>query len=281
MNRTRVATAAAAAVTTLALVAAGPASAAAGRAARPDQATAHPHHARPTIVLVHGAWADGSSWDAVTRRLRHEGYDVRIAPDPLRGVATDTAALKAYLSTVKGPVVLVGHSYGGIVISNAATGNKNVKSLVYVDAYIPDTGETLAELTGAEDGSALNVPDPGTVFDFVPIPDSGGDVDLYVKPELFPKIFAGGVDAHEAAALAAAQRPLAASALEEPSGAPAWKSIPSWALIGTADRVLPPAEQSKLAERAHARTVKTDAPHLSMVPEPDAVTELITDAARH
>ncbi|MGX1546133.1 alpha/beta fold hydrolase [Streptomyces adustus] len=125
------------------------------------------------------------------------------------------------------------------------------------------------------------MPDPSTVFDFVPIPDGGGNVDLYVKPELFPKIFIAGINPHKAAALAAAQHPLAANALEDPSSAPAWKNIPSWALIGTADKVLPPAEQANLAARAHAHTVEVHAPHLSMVAKPNAVTELITNAARH
>ncbi|KUJ42245.1 hypothetical protein ADL25_15055 [Streptomyces sp. NRRL F-5122] len=151
-----------------------------------------------------------------------------------------------------------------MVISNAATGNKNVKSLVYVDAYIPAAGETLGQLTGAEEGSALNVPDPGTVFNFVPISNGGGNVDLYVNPELFAQIFAAVIDPHKAAVLAASQRPLAASALEEPSGAPAT-----------------PAEQTYLANRAHAHTLKINAPHLSMVAKPNVVTDLITDAARH
>ncbi|MFE0546448.1 alpha/beta fold hydrolase [Streptomyces sp. NPDC058891] len=271
MNRIRSVVAAAAAAAGALVLIAG--------ASDTAQASDHTHHARPTIVLVHGAWADGSSWNAVTEQLQHQGYTVKVPPNALRGVATDSENLKAYLSTIEGPIVLVGHSYGGMVISNAATGNKNVKSLVYVDAYIPDTGETLGQLTGAEEGSALNVPDPSTVFNFVPIPNGGGNVDLYVKPELFPQIFAAGIDPHKAAALAATQRPLAASALEEPSGAPAWKSIPSWVLIGTADKVLPPAEQTYLANRAHAHTVKVNAPHLSMVAKPNVVTDVITDAA--
>lgn len=241
----------------------------------------HTHHNRPTIVLVHGAWADGSSWNSVTERLQHQGYTVKVPPNTLRGVATDSANLKAYLKTIKGPIVLAGHSYGGVVISSAATGNKNVKSLVYIDAYIPDKGETVAQLTGAQPGSALNVPDSSTVFNTVPIPGGGGNVDLYVKPELFSKIFGAGINPSQAAVLADSQRPLAAGALNELSGAPAWKSIPSWALIGTADEVLPPAEQRFLTHRAHAHTVQVDAPHLSMVAKPDAVTHLISDAARH
>jgi pimeloyl-ACP methyl ester carboxylesterase len=239
----------------------------------------HSHGAKPTIVLVHGAWADGSSWSAVTERLQKRGYTVDVAPNSLRGVTTDSDNLRAFLETIKGPIVLVGHSYGGMVISNAATGNDNVKSLVYVDAYLPDKGETLGQLTAAEPGSALAVEDPSTVFNAVNIPNGGGNVDLYVKQDLFPQIFAAGIAPPKAAALAAGQRPLAGSALSDVSGEPAWKSIPSWTLIGTADKVLPPAEQRVMAARAGSHVVKIDAPHLSMVAKPSAVADLITDAA--
>lgn len=268
-------------VVTAAIAAVGALILAAGPAGAATTAMHHSQHERPTIVLVHGAWADGSSWKYVTERLEHQGYTVKVPPNTLRGIATDSANLKAYLATIEGPIVLAGHSYGGAVISDAATGNENVKSLVYIDAYIPDTGETVSQLTGAEEGSALNVPDPDTVFNKVPIPNGGGNVNLYVKPELFPEIFAAGVNPCKAAALAASQHPLAASALGEPSGAPAWKTIPSWALIGTGDKVLPPAEQDFLTHRANAHTVKVKAPHLSMIARPDAVTAVITDAARH
>jgi pimeloyl-ACP methyl ester carboxylesterase len=195
-------------------------------------------------------------------------------------VASDSAGLAAYLGTIAGPIVLVAHSYGGMLTTDAATGNANVKALVYVDAYIPDVGETVNELTGAQPGSALAVP-PQTVFDVVPIPNGGGNVDLYVKPAVFPAIFAAGVPSVKARVLAAGQRPLAASALDEKSTAPAWKSIPSWAIVGTADRVIPPAEQQKMAARAGAHVVKLDAPHLSMVARPAAVTEVIVTAASH
>ncbi|MFE3168899.1 alpha/beta fold hydrolase [Streptomyces sp. NPDC059224] len=237
--------------------------------------------AKPTIVLVHGAWADGSSWAGVTERLQHQGYTVDVPPNTLRGLATDSANLHAFLQTVKGPIVLVGHSYGGEVITNAAVGIDNVKSLVYVDAFIPDNGETAGQLSAAKPGSALAVEDPSTVFNTVTIPNGGGNVDLYVKPGLFPQIFAGGVDHDKAAVLAAGQRPLAGSALSDPSGEPAWKTLPSWALIGTADKVIPPAEQQVMADRAGSHIVKVNAPHLSMVARPGAVTDLIAAAATH
>ncbi|GAB2583005.1 hypothetical protein GCM10009593_22880 [Microlunatus antarcticus] len=166
------------------------------------------------------------------------------------------------------------------MISNAATGNAQVKSLVYVDAFVPDQGETLNQLTAAKPGSRLAVADPTTVFNIVPIPDGGGNVDLYVKQELFPEIFAAGISRTKAAQLAAGQRPLAAGTLSEASGAPAWKSIPSWDVIGTADQVIPPAEQEVMAKRADAHVTRVKAPHLSMVARPGTVTNVIISAAR-
>lgn len=254
---------------------------AAGSGAQP--ASQPSPEAKPTIVLVHGAWADGSSWAAVTKNLQHSGFTVDIEPNPLRGVASDTQYLKDYLATIAGPIVLVGHSYGGTVITNAATGNPNVKGLVYIDAYLPEQGETLNELTTAKPGSVLAVADPSTVFNTVSNTGPDGtvaSVDLYVKQTLFPGFFADGIPKANAAVLAAGQRPLTLSALNEASpNVSAWHAIPSWALIGTADRVLPPAEQEVMAARAGAQVVKINAPHLSMVSNPGTVTDLITTAA--
>jgi pimeloyl-ACP methyl ester carboxylesterase len=266
--------------TALMVAAASIALALTGAAVASSRSPQYQRGTKPTIVLVHGAWADGSSWAAVTSRLQREGFTVDVAPNALRGVTADSEYLAAYLSTITGPIILVGHSYGGMVITDAATGNANVKALVYVDAFIPDLGETVNHLTQAQPGSALAVP-PQTVFNFVPIPNGGGNVDLYVKPELFPAIFAAGVPSAKAAVLAAGQRPIAASALDEKSTAPAWKSIPSWAIVGTADRVIPPAEQLFMATRAGAHIKKLNAPHLSMVADPFAVSELIVVAASH
>jgi pimeloyl-ACP methyl ester carboxylesterase len=243
------------------------------------QASTQHHAVKPTIVLVHGAWADESSWSAVTAQLRTLGYPVDVVSNPLRGVASDSAYLADHLAGVSGPIVLVAHSYAGVLITKAATGNKNVKALVYIDAFVPDQGETVNQLTVAQPGSALAVADPSTVFDIVPI-NGGTNADLYVKKDLFPQIFAAGVPAAKAAELAAAQHPLAASALGEVvTGVPAWKTIPSWALIGTADRVIPPAEQQIMAARAGAHVVKIKAPHLSMVYRPTVVTGLVITAA--
>ncbi len=235
--------------------------------------------AKPTVVLVHGDWADGSSWSAVTAQLQQDGYTVDVEPNPLRGLQSDADYLDNYLATINGPIVLVGHSYGGMVITAAATGNTNVKALVYVDAFIPDTGDSTSALAGAKPGSALAV-DPTTVFNFVGDPADPQNPDLYVKPSLFPSIFAGGVPAAKAAVLAAEQRPIKAGAVDEAlTGAPAWKTIPSWALIGTADRIIPPAEQQAMATRAGSHVVSIDAPHLSMVTDPKSVTSLIEHAA--
>lgn len=197
-------------------------------------------------------------------------------------MATDAADLKAFLGTLTGPVVLAGHSYGGFVITNAATGNENIKALVYIDAFIPDEKETVGQLTTAEPGSVLAAPDPGTVFNTVPIiPGGGGDVDLYVKPRLFPSFFTAGVPRNKSAVLAAGQRPIAASTLDEPSGKPAWKNIPSWALIGTADKVIPPAEQNVMTARAGSHTVSDKAPHLSMESNPETVTDVVIRAVQN
>jgi len=235
---------------------------------------------KPTIVLVHGAWADNSSWNAVTERLQALGYTVDAAPNPLRGVVTDSASLSDFLSTISGPVVLVGHSYGGFVITNAATGNPHVKALVYDDAFIPAAGDTPQSLT--KPGSCLAVTDPGTVLNFVPYPGAlPGVADAYVKPGVFPGCFANGLPASERAALAAEQEPVATSALSDAlTAAPAWQSIPSWAVIGTNDHVITPAEQVAMAQRAGAHITEIDAPHLSMISDPGAVTRVILDAAR-
>ena len=249
------------------------------------RAAAHPVRAataegvKPTIVLVHGAWADSGNWNAVTALLQAAGYTVDAPPNPLRGLSYDASYLADFLSTISGPVVLVGHSYGGMVITNAATGNPNVKALVFDDAYIPAATDTLLGLTSAEPGSCLAVsPAP---FNVVPYPGApSGDVDLYVKQSVFPGCFANGLPAAKASVLAATQRPLAASALTEPSGTPAWKSIPSWAVIGTADHVIPLAEQLNMARNAGAHVTEINAPHLSMISDPGAVATVIIRAAQ-
>ena len=239
---------------------------------------------KPVIVLVHGAWADASSWDGVIQRLQDKGYTVYAPPNPLRGLPQDSAYLHDFLTqnaALAGkPIILAGHSYGGAVITNAAVGDPEVKALVYVDAFIPDQGETLGGLLASVPGSCLGG-NPTDIFNLVPYPGGPpGDVDTYIKPNLVPSCFASGLPASQAALIAATQRPLAASTLSEPSGTPAWKTIPSWAVIGTADRVIPPALLQSMAQRAKARITTVNAGHLSLISNPAVVTQVIVKAAR-
>ena len=259
----------------------GPAHAATGRAATASAAS-WGGGPKPTIVLVHGAWADSGSWNGVIWRLQRAGYTVVVPPNPLRGVSYDSDYLADFLSptstAITGPVVLVGHSYGGFVITNAATGNPNVKALVYVDAFIPAQGDTLGGLSSAQPGSCLLAGNPFTTAPYTGA--QGGDVDLYVKQSVFPGCFANGIPGPEAAVLAATQRPLPFSALSEASGPPAWTTIPSWDIIGTADHVIPPAEQLVMAQRAGASVTEINAPHLSMITDPGVVASVIIQAAK-
>jgi pimeloyl-ACP methyl ester carboxylesterase len=230
-----------------------------------------------TIVLIHGAWADGSSWNGVTPHLIRDGYTVRVPPNLLRSLSNDAANIASFLSTIDGPIILVGHSYGGAVITNAATGNSNIKALVYVDAFAPDEGEAVFPLAGAESAAAA---DPTTVFDFVAYPGApDGDVDLYLKKNVFVPTFASGVATETAELLYPSQRPLTLSAGNAPSGTPAWKTIRSWYVIGTSDKIIVPAQQQLMAERARATVTRVDAGHLSMISHPDTVTDVIREAA--
>jgi pimeloyl-ACP methyl ester carboxylesterase len=238
-----------------------------------------------TIVLVHGAWADAAGWNGVTSRLQSDGYKVWAVPNPLRGLSSDAAYVASILNAIPGPIVLVAHSYGGAVITNAATGNPNVKALVYIDGFAPDEGETGFQLLGMEPPPGASPPcvsaDPFTIFNFVPYPGApSGDFDVYIKPEVYPSCFANTIEAEQAAVLAASQRPITLSASAEPSGPPAWKTIPSWYLVGTLDKVIPPYLQTFMAERAHAQIVRVKAPHPAMISNPQDVTKLIERAAR-
>ena len=265
-----------------------PAQAASGhdtRASDHDTRAAATGQTKPTIVLEHGAFASASGWTGVIQRLEAQGYTVDAPPNPLQGVAYDSQTLADFLATINGPIVLVGHSYGGVVITNAATGNKNVKALVYVDGYMPAQGETALALTAAQPGSCL-AEAPATVFNFVSYPGApSGDSDAYLKvaPDGtypgFADCLANGVPASQVAILAATQRPIAFSAFTDPSGSPAWQTIPSWAVIGTADHVIPPAELLFMAHRAHAHITEINAGHLSLITNPGAVTRVIIAAA--
>ena len=260
------------------LLAVGPGRATPAGASAATAAAGGGHAAKPVIVLEHGAWADASSWSSVISRLQRRGFTVYAPPNPLRGLPQDSAYLHDFLTqnaALAGqPVVLVGHSYGGAVITNAAVGDPEVKALVYVDAFIPDQGETIGHLAS---GSCLG----SDSFNPVPYPGGPpGDVDLYIKPNLVPGCFATGLPASQAAVIAATQRPLTASAFTEPSGPPAWKTIPSWAVIGTGDRVIPPAELTFMAQRAGAHITDVNAGHLSLISRAHVVTRVILQAVQ-
>lgn len=231
---------------------------------------------KPTIVLVHGAFAGSSSWNGVVAELSQQGYPVIAAANPLRGVASDGAYVAALARSVNGPVVLVGHSYGGAVISAAASGQANVKALVFVAAFAPDQGESALALTGKFPGSTL----PPALAAPVKL-DDGGE-DLYVQQDKFPQQFAADVPLAQAQAMAATQRPIKAAALSEAAPAPAWKTLPSWSIHGTADLNIPPQAMAFMAERAKARkaVVVAGGSHALMVSRPREVAALIVDAAR-
>lgn len=231
--------------------------------------------AKPTVVLVHGAFADSSSWNGVIAGLQSDGYPVIGAANPLRSVKGDARHVSSILDSIKGPVVLVGHSYGGNVISNAAIGHDNVKALVYVSAFAPDAGETAAQLAGKFPGSTLGP----TLAPLVALADGGKD--LYIDQAKFRAQFAADVPEDAARLMAAGQRPITAAALEEPAGEPAWKTIPSWFVYGDADRNIPPQAIKWMAKRARAKeTVEIKGgSHVVMVSHPDVVAGLIEKAA--
>ncbi|MEC3952441.1 alpha/beta hydrolase [Nocardia sp. CDC153] len=231
---------------------------------------------KPTVVLVHGAFADGSSWNDVVDKLRKDGYPVVAAANPLRGPASDATTLRGLISHINGPVVLVGHSYGGSVISTAAAGSDQVKALVYVAAFLPAVGESALELTNKFPGSTL----PGTL-DPVPFTnaDGGTGTDLYIKQDKFHDQFAADVPADRAALEAAAQRPILQAALEEKATVAAWTDKPSWDVVTTQDLNIPVAAQRFMAERAHAQVTEIAASHSVAVSHPDQVAAVIERAA--
>src|ERR671933_99873 len=230
----------------------------------------------PTIVLVHGAWADATGFDPEICALQREGFRAIGFANPLRDLAADSNYLAEFLRTLTGPIVLVGHSYGGNVISTAATGNDQVKALVYFNGWMCDEGESQQELLERFEGSLV-----GPSIRPVPFtgPDGSEGADLYLDREAFREAFAADVDPETAGVLAAAQRPYAAAAFAgTPSGPPAWKTLPCWYLLGTEDEAIPPALQRFMAERANATIVEVPASHVSFVSQPDAETQLILQA---
>jgi pimeloyl-ACP methyl ester carboxylesterase len=234
---------------------------------------------KPTIVLVHGAWANAASWNGEIDRLQRDGYVVRAFANPLRGLTSDSATLADFLATISGPIVLVGHSYGGAVITNAAAGNPNVKELVYVDAAAPAVGETVGQLSGKT--SALSVA-PETHYDIVSYPDApAGDHLLYLKERVFLQSFAPDLPAQTAEELWSSQTPASQTAFTTPSAAAAWHTIPSWYIIGTADKIITPDSELMMAHRAHAHILLVPGgSHLTLISHPTQVTNQILAAAQ-
>ncbi|MFI5712078.1 alpha/beta hydrolase [Kribbella sp. NPDC051620] len=270
-------------VTTLASAAPSPQTAAAAAVSYPVRGP------KPTIVLVNGAWSDAASWGRVIKPLQAAGYPVVAPPTALRSLSGDSAYLASYLKTVQGPIVLVGQSYGGSVITSAATGNPNVKALVYISAFAPDTGESAGSLTARFPGSHISN-DPNaqlpTALSPVPVPfltpDNKPEIVLYAKAAQYRDLFLSDrVTVAAAAELAATQSPIALTALgETTSGEPAWEKIPSWYLVSTADHLIPPAAERFMAARAHSHVVEANTPHAAQVTNPGIVVSLIERAAR-
>jgi pimeloyl-ACP methyl ester carboxylesterase len=242
-------------------------------------ATAEPSQrtdGKPTIVLVHGAFADASSWNGVIERLQQQGWTVVAPANPLRGVGADSAYLASVVNQLDGPVLLVGHSYGGAVITNAATDATGVVGLVFVAAFAPDTDERLGDVAATSKDSLLGTAQVQREYPTGP----GGEtaLEFLVDPARFREVFAADLPAEQAAVLAATQRPVAAAAFSDVSGPPAWKTVPCWAVVATADKAAGSDLVRSMAQRAGAEIVEVDASHVIMVSQPQAVTELILKA---
>jgi pimeloyl-ACP methyl ester carboxylesterase len=234
-------------------------------------------HAPLTVVLVHGAFADASSWTGVIERLQAAGIQVTAAPNPLRGISTDSAYIASFLNQIPGPILAVGHSYGGAVISNAATNADNVVGLVFVAAFAPDEGERLGEVeSGSKDSVLMSA--------LVPLqyPTGQGSetaVEFAIDPAKFHDAFAADLPPDQTAVMAATQRPAAESAFSEPSGPPAWKSSPAWAVVATGDKAAGTDVIRSMAERAGATITEVEGSHVIMVSQPGTVAEVILTAA--
>jgi pimeloyl-ACP methyl ester carboxylesterase len=236
---------------------------------------------KPTVVLVHGAFADASGWTDVIKKLHTHGYPTLAPANPLRGVPSDTAYLRSVLDTVDGPIVLVGHSYGGMVMTNAAVGDRDVTGLVYVAAFAPDEGDTVEGLATKFPGSMLT-PDNLTVRPYPTTDPTVAGLEGYINADVFREVFAADVPRRTTEAMAATQRPAELAALQQPSGPPAWASIPSWFVVAKQDNTIPADAQRFMADRAEAvDTIEVRASHVAMISKPSAVTEVILDAARH
>jgi pimeloyl-ACP methyl ester carboxylesterase len=228
-----------------------------------------------TVVLVHGAFADASSWNGVITRLQSKGVSVTAPANPLRGITDDAAYTAAVFAQIEGPVLAVGHSYGGAVITNAATNAKNVVGLVYVAAFAPEEGETLGVVEAGSKDSVLN---SALVPRTYPTGGGASATEFSIDPAKVRDAFAGDLSDGQAALIAATQRPVAEAAFSEPNGPPAWKHLPSWAVVATADRAAGADVTRSMAERAGAKITELDGSHVIMVSQPEAVTNVILEA---
>ena len=228
-----------------------------------------------TVVLVHGAFADASSWNGVIERLQARGVPVTAPANPLRGIENDSAYTASVFDQIPGPVLAVGHSYGGAVITNAASMATNVVGLVYVAAFAPEEGETLGAVEAGSTDSVLN---SALVPRHYPTADGGSATEFFIDPAKARDAFAGDLSDQQAALIAATQRPVAELAFSEPSGPPAWKDRPSWAVVATGDRAAGTDVVRSMAERAGAKITEVEGSHVIMVSQPQAVTDVILEA---
>jgi pimeloyl-ACP methyl ester carboxylesterase len=232
----------------------------------------------PTVVLVHGAWADASSWAGEVRMLQRAGVRVRAIANPVEDLTTDARYVADFLQTIRGPIVLVGHSYGGAVITNAAAGLARVKALVYVDAAAPAPGETNGQLSGSR--SVLTTGSPAALYKTVQRPSyAPGAHELYLRENVFVDDFASDLPRSEAVRLWASQRGASTAAFMTPSRTAAWKTIPSWFFVSTGDKIITPASQLAMARRARAHvTTFRGGSHLTLISHPEAVAAVIASA---
>jgi len=231
---------------------------------------------QPTVVLVHGAFADGSSWNEVIKRLQAQGVQVTAPANPLRGISIDSAYIGSLLEQIPGPVLVVAHSYGGTVITNAATNANNVLGLVYVAAFAPDEGETLGDI-------ASNSRDSVVLSALVELQYPTGEgqetaVEFTIDPEKFHEVFAADLSVEQSALMAATQRPLSGLPFSEPTGVPAWKKLPSWAVVSSGDKVVGTDAVRSMADRAGATITEAEGSHVIMMSQPEIVTDVILTA---